>query len=162
MAVVETEGVLHVVYDIQTLGKNNDFLKRTFVLEETIGFGMERKKPSFITFTLLFDNVDKIDQFEIGDSIRVFGNLTGNRWESKTETDDSGKKVVKYFNQIAVYNIRHNEDRQDGSVLAKDIPLPDYIDDFDKVDFWNSKQGAQTTIPGLDATSDSDNDPLPF
>ncbi|GAB4141824.1 MAG: hypothetical protein Fur0041_17020 [Bacteroidia bacterium] len=84
-------GTLKVKFKEQQVSEK--FKKREFVLTEN-----SSQYPQHINFQLVQDKCGLIDNFNVGDQIRVFFNLRGREW-----TSPQGE--VKYFNTIDAWKI---------------------------------------------------------
>lgn len=85
-------GTLKVKMEEQKVSER--FKKRDFVIQEN-----SSQYPQLITFQLMQDRCNLIENVNIGDEIRVFFNLRGREWTPK----DGGP--VKYFNTIEAWKI---------------------------------------------------------
>ena len=105
---MEISGKLHVINQAQQVTER--FRKREFVLE----LSENSRFPQFVQFQLTGDRCERVDDFEVGDEVRVEFSLRGREWKSP-----SGE--VKYFNSLDVWNI----DRAGGATSRiDDPPLP--------------------------------------
>ncbi len=96
-------GKLHVAYETKQVSER--FSKREFVLEVADG-----KYPQFVSFQLTGDRVSVLDDFHVGDQVRVTFNLRGREWRNP-------QGEVKYFNSLDVWKLeaaRANESRGNG------------------------------------------------
>ena len=73
------------------------FRKREFVLE----LAENARYPQSVLFQLTGDRCESLDDFEVGDEVRVEFSLRGREWKSP-----SGE--VKYFNSLDVWTIEKN------------------------------------------------------
>jgi hypothetical protein len=89
---IEISGKLHVINEAQQVTER--FRKREFVLE----LSENTRFPQFVIFQLTGDRCGSIDDFEVGDEVRVEFSLRGRKWESP-------RGEVKYFNSLDVWNI---------------------------------------------------------
>ncbi|MCB1204734.1 MAG: DUF3127 domain-containing protein [Verrucomicrobiae bacterium] len=72
----ELEGIVKVIEDTQTFASG--FTKREFVLEVEDG-----KFPQSIKFECVKDKTALIDEFQIGDPVKVFFDIRGNEYKGK-------------------------------------------------------------------------------
>lgn len=72
----EMEGTVKVIEDIQSFASG--FTKREFVIEVEDG-----KFPQSIKFECVKDKTALIDQFQIGDPVKVFFDIRGNEYKGK-------------------------------------------------------------------------------
>lgn len=89
---MEVTGILKVKFDTNVVSER--FKKRDFVLTVEPG----SPYPQHVTFQLVQDKVNLIDNFNAGDEIKVLFNLKGREW-----TSPQGE--VKYFNTIDAWRI---------------------------------------------------------
>ena len=78
----------------ETTKINDAFRKREFVVE----YVENPQYPEFLKFDLIQDKCDFLDEFNIGDTLKVEFNLKGRKW-----TDPSGKD--KYFNTLQAWRL---------------------------------------------------------
>ncbi len=102
---IEVSGKLHVINDAQQVTER--FRKREFVLE----FSESARFPQFVIFQLTGERCGRIDDFEVGDEVRVEFSLRGREWKSP-------RGEVKYFNSLDVWNI----ERAGGAQSRDDEP----------------------------------------
>ncbi|MCB0650608.1 MAG: DUF3127 domain-containing protein [Saprospiraceae bacterium] len=76
----EVEGRLHRKFD--TENKTESFQAREFVIEIDGG-----GYPQFIKFQLVQDRCALVDQYEVGDTIKVHFDLRGREWNEKYFTN---------------------------------------------------------------------------
>ncbi|MDQ3111883.1 MAG: DUF3127 domain-containing protein [Bacteroidota bacterium] len=84
-------GTLKVKFDEQKVSER--FRKRDFVIQEN-----SSQYPQMISFQLVQDRCNLIDNANVGDEIRVFFNLRGREWKSP-------QGETKYFNTIEAWKI---------------------------------------------------------
>jgi hypothetical protein len=84
-------GTLKVKMEEQKVSER--FRKRDFVIQEN-----SSQYPQLITFQLVQDRCNLIDNANVGDEIRVFFNLRGREWKSP-------QGETKYFNTIEAWKI---------------------------------------------------------
>ncbi|MEO5642768.1 MAG: DUF3127 domain-containing protein [Bacteroidia bacterium] len=84
-------GTLKVKFDEQKVSER--FRKRDFVIQEN-----SSQYPQMISFQLVQDRCNLVDNFNAGDEIRVFFNLRGREWKSP-------QGETKYFNTIEAWKI---------------------------------------------------------
>ncbi len=89
---MEISGKLHVINEAQQVTER--FRKREFVLE----LSENTRFPQFVIFQLTGDRCGRIDDFEVGDEVRVEFSLRGREWNSP-------RGEVKYFNSLDVWNL---------------------------------------------------------
>lgn len=74
----ELSGKIIEIYNVNQI--NDRFKKREFVIEKTENNG-GMVFTDTIKFQLTQDKVDLIDNFKLGDEVKVSFNIKGNRWE---------------------------------------------------------------------------------
>ena len=84
-------GKLHVAYETKQVSER--FSKREFVIEVADG-----KYPQFVSFQLTGDRVVALDEFRVGDQVRVTFNLRGREWRNP-------QGEVKFFNSLDVWKL---------------------------------------------------------
>lgn len=78
-------GVVHLVEETKTYGKNN-FRKRLVVLEQERG-----SFTNFIPLEFVKDLCDEVDELNEGDEVEVTYRLSGRRWQRDAQSE------VRYF-----------------------------------------------------------------
>lgn len=88
---MEVTGILKVKFDTQKV--SDRFSKREFVLttEATSPY------PQQVSFQLTQDKCNLLDQFNVGDEMKIQFNLRGREW--------NGPQGVKYFNTLEAWRI---------------------------------------------------------
>ena len=89
---IETSGKLHTIFETKQVSER--FTKREFVVE----LQDNPKYPQAVLFQLTGDRCAQLDDFKVGDSVRVEFSLRGREWRSP-----SGE--VKYFNSLDVWKL---------------------------------------------------------
>ena len=84
-------GKLHVSYETKQVSAK--FSKREFVVEVPDG-----KYPQMVLFQLTGDRCSVLDDFRVGDQVRVTFNLRGREWKSP-------QGETKYFNSLDVWKL---------------------------------------------------------
>ena len=102
---MEVSGKLHVINEAQQVTER--FRKREFVLK----LSENARFHQFVVFQLTSDRCGRIDDFEVGDEVRVEFSLRGREWTSP-------RGEVKYFNSLDVWNI----ERAGGAKSRDDEP----------------------------------------
>ena len=88
---MEVSGKVKVIGETQTFGASG-FRKRELVVETFDQY------PQSILVEFVQDNVNVLDQYQIGQEVRVFINLRGREWVNP-------EGVTKYFNSIQGWRI---------------------------------------------------------
>lgn len=79
----EIVGLLHEKFDIQQINEN--FKKREFILEHIVTRN-EKKIIDYIKFQLTGDRCNHIENLNIGDTIKVFFNIKGRKFQKEENT----------------------------------------------------------------------------
>lgn len=90
---MDITGILKVKGEAQQVSEK--FRKREFVLSDN-----SSQYPQHISFQLTQDKCSLIDQYNVGDEIKVHFNLRGREWTSP-------KNEVKYFNTLEAWRIEN-------------------------------------------------------
>ena len=126
---MELLGKIKLIGDIKTYG-DNGFRKRELVLTT------EDQYPQHILIEFVQNNCELLDNFNIGQTVRIGINIRGREWESP----DQG---IKYFNSIQGWRIELTENKSD---INEDLPPLDNLSPFEPAS----------------ETNDEDLDDLPF
>jgi hypothetical protein len=88
---MELVGVLKVKYDTQKVSEK--FQKRDFVVTTD----METPYPQHVIMQITQDKCIMLDQYNVGDMLKVQINLRGREW--------NGPQGIKYFNTIEAWRV---------------------------------------------------------
>lgn len=88
---MEVTGVLKVKFDTQKV--SDRFQKREFVLTTEAS----TPYPQHVSFQLTQDKVNLLDQFNVGDEMKIQFNLRGREW--------NGPQGIKYFNTLEAWRV---------------------------------------------------------
>ena len=88
---MDITGILKVKTEAQQV--SDKFRKREFVLTDN-----SSQYPQHISFQLTQDKCSLIDQYNVGDELKVHFNLRGREWTSP-------KGEIKYFNTLEAWRI---------------------------------------------------------
>ena len=105
---MELLGKIKLIGDIKTYG-DNGFRKRELVLTT------EEQYPQHILIEFIQNNCELLDNYSIGQTVRIGINIRGREWESP----DQG---IKYFNSIQGWRIESLDDQVMDSA-AEDLPI---------------------------------------
>ena len=94
---MELLGKIKLIGDIKTYG-DNGFRKRELVLTT------EEQYPQQILIEFIQNNCELLDNYSIGQTVRIGINIRGREWESP----DQG---IKYFNSIQGWRIESLDDQ---------------------------------------------------
>ena len=95
----ETSGRLHAVSETKQVTER--FRKREFVVE----LSDNPRFPQFVQFELTGDRCDQLDEYKVGDEVRVEFSLRGREWKSP-------RGETKYFNSLDVWTLQRIGDAQ--------------------------------------------------
>ena len=105
---MELLGKIKLIGDIKTYG-DNVFRKRELVITT------EEQYPQHILIEFIQNNCELLDNYSIGQTVRIGINIRGREWESP----DQG---IKYFNSIQGWRIESLDDQvMDSAPL--DLPI---------------------------------------
>jgi hypothetical protein len=96
---MKAQGKIYLINDTQNISEK--FKKREFVLEMSNNPAYVQK----VLFTLILDNVDLIEGFNVGDDVEVTYNLQGKEWNSP-----AGE--TKFFNTLAVTGVNYTDNNE--------------------------------------------------
>ena len=105
---MELLGKIKLIGDIKTYG-DNGFRKRELVLTT------EEQYPQHILIEFIQNNCELLDNYSIGQTVRIGINIRGREWESP----DQG---IKYFNSIQGWRIESLDDQVMDSA-TEDLPI---------------------------------------
>jgi len=105
---MELLGKIKLIGDIKTYG-DNGFRKRELILTT------EEQYPQHILIEFIQNNCELLDNYSIGQTVRIGINIRGREWESP----DQG---IKYFNSIPGWRIESLDDQVMDSA-PEDLPL---------------------------------------
>ncbi len=105
---MELLGKIKLIGDIKTYG-DNGFRKRELVLTT------EEQYPQHILIEFIQNNCELLDNYSIGQTVRIGINIRGREWESP----DQG---IKYFNSIQGWRIESLDDQVTDSA-PEDLPI---------------------------------------
>ena len=105
---MELLGIIKLIGDIKTYG-DNGFRKRELVLTT------EEQYPQHILIEFIQNNCELLDNYSIGQTVRIGINIRGREWESP----DQG---IKYFNSIQGWRIESLDDQVMDSA-PEDLPI---------------------------------------
>jgi len=105
---MELLGKIKLIGDIKTYG-DNGFRKRELVLTT------EEQYPQHILIEFIQNNCELLDNYSIGQTVRIGINIRGREWESP----DQG---IKYFNSIQGWRIESLDDQVIDSA-SEELPI---------------------------------------
>ena len=115
---MEVEGKLKVIGETKEYGSNG-FRKREVVLTT------EEQYPQFLNIEFIQDKTDVVDNFNVGDQVKIGINLKGREWVSP-------QGETKYFNSIQGWRI----EKVGQAVQNQNIPP---VDQFEPVTDLNQE-----------------------
>jgi hypothetical protein len=89
---IEATGKLHTIFETKQVSER--FTKREFVVE----LSDNPKYPQMVLFQLTGDRCNQLDEFRVGDSVRIDFSLRGREWRNP-------QGEVKYFNSLDVWKL---------------------------------------------------------
>lgn len=117
-------GKLIDILNVQNISET--FQKREFVVE-TVENSSGRDFTEQIKFQLIQDKCNLIDNYNVGNNIKVSFNIRGRRWEK------DGR--VNYFTNLDAWKIEPaNSEEEENFIPPFDNNAP-YVDDIDDVPF---------------------------
>ena len=100
---MDVTGILKVKSSTQQVSEK--FKKREFVITDN-----SSQYPQHISFQLVQDKCAIIDQYNVGDEIKVHFNLRGREWASP-------QGEIKYFNSLEAWRIEGNANGAGGNKM---------------------------------------------
>lgn len=116
-------GKLHAILELQNVSET--FQKREFIVE-TVENSSGREFIELIKFQLLQDKCGIIENYKIGDNIKVSFNIRGRKWEKDGKTS--------YFTNLDAWKIEPTETEEEDFIPPFD-ENSNYEDDIDDVPF---------------------------
>ena len=89
---METTGRIHALFEVQQ--KTERFRLREFVLE----LAENPRYPQYVMFQLTNDRCEVLDEFGVGDEVKVEFSLRGREWKSP-------QGETRYFNSLDVWKL---------------------------------------------------------
>ena len=121
---IKVNGKLHTIFETKQITER--FQKREFVVE----MADNPKYPQVVLFQLTGDRCGQLDDFKVGDEVRIEFSLRGREWTSP-------QGDVKYFNSLDVWSLERAggaDYRGDDEPPPPDGPPPGW-DDNDDIPF---------------------------
>jgi hypothetical protein len=118
----EVSGRLHAIFDAKQVTER--FRKREFVVE----LGEKERYPQFVIFQLTGDRCENLDDFRVGDEVRIEFSLRGREWTSP-------KGEVRYFNSLDVWTLERTGGGAGGYDDEEPPPPDDPPPDLDDIPF---------------------------
>jgi hypothetical protein len=113
---LEATGRIHALFEAQQVTER--FRKREFVVE----LADNPRYPQYVMFQLTGDRCEMLDDFSVGDDVRVEFQLRGREWTSP-------RGDVKYFNSLDVWTVQRGEGASDEPPPPDDLDAPPPSDD---------------------------------
>lgn len=117
---MEVQGKIKLIGDVQTFGSNG-FRKREMVVTT------EEQYPQQIMVEFVQDKTDLLNNFQVGQNVKVSINLRGREW-----VNPQGE--TKYFNSIQGWRIENQQQASGGGQNIPPVPAADQFEpaaDFD-------------------------------
>ncbi|KAA0208267.1 MAG: DUF3127 domain-containing protein [Ignavibacteriaceae bacterium] len=111
---MEITGRIHLIYDTQTI--KDTFRKREFILNY---ISDNPDYPQYLKFEFIQDNCSMLDNFSVGDEVKVSFDLRGRKWINP-------KQEEVYFNTLQAWRIVKISDAEEHPAdkdVDSDIPL---------------------------------------
>jgi hypothetical protein len=108
---METTGRIHALFDTQQ--KTERFRLREFVLE----LADNPRYPQYVMFQLTNDRCEALDEFSVGDEVRVEFSLRGREWKSP-------QGDTRYFNSLDVWKLEKLAAGADPGFSGDEPPPP--------------------------------------
>lgn len=119
---MEVQGKIKVIGETQSFG-TGDFTKRELVVTT------DEQYPQHISIDFIKDKCSLLDNFSIGQTVKVSINLGGRVWnDPKTGKD-------RYFNSITGWRIEALQDAMQQAISKIDNAMPPANDDGDDLPF---------------------------
>lgn len=113
----EAQGLIHSIDQTREYGQNG-FTKREFVIKLT-GEGEKAEYPNYVALEFLKDKCALLDQFQIGDEVKVTFNLSGRLWNAPG-------KPEKCFTSLQAWRIESASAGGSGGSNEYGQPMPNY------------------------------------
>jgi len=110
---IETTGRIHALFETQQ--KTDRFRLREFVLE----LAENPRYPQYVMFQLTGDRCEALDEFSVGDEVKVEFSLRGREWKSP-------QGETRYFNSLDVWKL----EKLGVAADAGDMPPPPSDEDI--------------------------------
>ncbi|MGV6845903.1 MAG: DUF3127 domain-containing protein [Lutibacter sp.] len=117
---MEVNGKIKKIDETKTFGANN-FRKRELILTTN------EQYPQILKIEFIQDNCDKLNNFQIGDDVKIAINLKGREWQNP-----QGETI--YFNSIQGWRIEKNMDNE------QNIPPTAPIESFETTTDFNDSE----------------------
>ncbi len=116
---MDISGKIIEIFDTQQIKET--FKKREFVLE----YAENPTYPEFLKFDVIQDKCAMLDDFKVGDDVKVQFNLKGRKW-----TDPQGND--KYFNTLQAWKIDNNSQQVEENNPPEHSQEPDWMTEDEK------------------------------
>jgi len=115
----EIIGLLHEKFDIQQINEN--FRKREFILEHIVTRN-EKKIIDYIKFQLTGDRCNHIEALNLGDTVKVFFNIKGRKFEKEENTS--------YFLNLDVWRLESIDNSNTTEATIKNEKKENEFNDY--------------------------------
>ena len=112
----EAQGIIHSIDQTREYGQNG-FTKREFVIKLS-GEGEKAEYPNYVALEFMKDKCALLDQFQMGDEVKVTFNLAGRLWSAPG-------KPEKCFTSLQAWRIE-SASASSGSNNEYGQPMPNY------------------------------------
>ncbi|HLS70550.1 MAG TPA: DUF3127 domain-containing protein [Chitinophagaceae bacterium] len=145
---LEVIGEMHIIHDTQQI--TDTFAKREFVLKMTDHASTGMTYTNFATFQVVNNNCSLLDNFSVGDAVKVSFNLRGNAWEKDG--------VTRYITNLNAWRIERAHATQDQQQHTQSqAPTPPPPSKGNPTPFGSDPFGSEDSNPAKDSGDD-----LPF
>lgn len=104
---LEISGTLYKKYDTKTVGKNNDFQVREFIIKT------DGQYPQYPTLQVTKENCRVLESIDNGDAITCQINVRGNLYNDKKTGEE------KSFTSIEAWKVEYTAIQTDGTLEGK-------------------------------------------
>ncbi len=105
-------GTLQEIKDTHQV--TDTFKKREFTIE----YIEDSQYSEYLTFQLIQDRCDLMDNFQLNQKITVYFNLKGRKWINKEE-------ITKYFNSLQAWKIEAADNTKDNFATTENMEKTD-------------------------------------
>ncbi|PID68577.1 MAG: hypothetical protein CSA39_01130 [Flavobacteriales bacterium] len=119
---MEVSGIIKLIDETKTYG-NNGFRKREMVLTT------QEQYPQFLSIEFVQDKTNLLDQYNVGDEVKISINLRGREW-----VNPQGE--AKYFNSIQGWKIEKLQPEQPNT----EMPPVEAEDAFEPINNFTEEE----------------------
>ena len=130
---MEVTGQLKMKFDTQRISEK--FQKREFVLSTELS----TPYPQHVSFQLTQDKCNLLDQYNLGDEIKIQFNLRGREW--------NGPQGIKYFNTLEAWRIEKVSASTGASSTPNTNPIANKMETGNNTPVFTSNIGDNDDLP---------------